>query len=88
MKINQNDGKTAVWLFKNAEISSEITKLNLGLIKRVHLILIVLLYGHVVNGEKFRDFAHNTVRHFLFTGRNNIQCPFANWLSEEAQEAT
>lgn len=51
--------------FKNAEVSSEITKIDLDLINRMHIILIVVSCGHEVNSEKFSDFAHNTAKHFV-----------------------
>lgn len=38
---NSNDGNTARRFFKNAEVSAEITKLDLQLIKKNHLIMIV-----------------------------------------------
>lgn len=62
---NSNDGNTARRFFKNAEVSAEITNIDLELIKNMHTILIVVSSGIEVNIEKFTNFANNTARLFV-----------------------
>lgn len=62
---NTNDGNTARRFFKNAELSAEITKLDLELIKKLHTILIVVASGYDIDVEKFRAFTHQTARYFV-----------------------
>lgn len=51
---NTNDGNTARRFFQNAEVSAEITNLDLELIKRIHNILIVISSGHEIDVEKLK----------------------------------
>lgn len=62
---NSNDGNTARRFFENAEISADITKVDVILIKKIHIILIVVASGHEVDCAKFREFAHETARYFV-----------------------
>ena len=62
---NTNDGNTARRFFKNAELSAEITNLDLDLVKKLHTVMIVVASGYEINVEKFRDFAHDTARYFV-----------------------
>ncbi|XP_017473241.1 PREDICTED: uncharacterized protein LOC108364163 [Rhagoletis zephyria] len=62
---SSNDGNTARRFFQNAELSAEITKINVNLIVRMHNILIVVSCGHDVNVHKFREYAHETARIFV-----------------------
>lgn len=62
---NSNDGNTARRFFKTAELSAEITKIDIKLIKMMHIIMIVVSSGNEIDVEKFREFAHNTARYFV-----------------------
>ena len=62
---NSNDGNTARRFFENAEVSADITKIDLELIKKMHVILITVSSGHEIHSEKFKHFCHNTARHFV-----------------------
>lgn len=62
---NTNDGNTARRFFKNVELSSEITKIDIVLIKRIHTVMIVVASGHEINNEKFKKFCHDTARYFV-----------------------
>lgn len=62
---NSNDGNTARRFFKNAEVSAEITKLDLQLIKKIHVIMIVVASGHEIDIQKFRAFLHETARYYV-----------------------
>ncbi|CAI6370476.1 unnamed protein product [Macrosiphum euphorbiae] len=62
---NTNDGNTARRFFKNAEVSAEITNLDLDLIKKMHTILIVVSCGHEIDIEKFRKYALETAYYFV-----------------------
>lgn len=62
---NSNDGNTARRFFANPEISADITKVDLTLIKKLHTILIVVSSGQNINIEKFRSFAHETAKYFV-----------------------
>lgn len=62
---NTNDGNTARRFFKNAQLSAEITKIDLELIKKFHTILIVVSCSQEINIERFRNFANNTARYFV-----------------------
>jgi len=62
---NTNDGNTARRFFRNAELSAEITKIDIELIKKMHIIMIVVSSGHEINVVKFREFAQNTARYFV-----------------------
>lgn len=62
---NSNDGNTARRFFSNPEVSAEITNLDVELIKKMHIILIVVSCGHSINIERFRKYTHDTARHFV-----------------------
>lgn len=62
---NFNDGNRARRFFKNAEISAEITKVDLALIKKMRTILVVISCGREIHLENFRNFAHNTAKYFV-----------------------
>uniref|UniRef100_A0A0K8UTN0 Uncharacterized protein n=1 Tax=Bactrocera latifrons TaxID=174628 RepID=A0A0K8UTN0_BACLA len=59
---NSNDGNIARRFFKEAEVSAEIKKLDLTLIKRLHNILIPVASGHKINVEKFTKYCQDTAR--------------------------
>lgn len=62
---NSNDGNTSRRFFSNPEISAEITKLDVELIKKMHNILIVVSCGHSINLDRFREYTRDTARHFV-----------------------
>lgn len=62
---NSNDGNTARRFFQNAELSSEITGVDISLIKQLHIIMIVVASGFEIDVDKYREFAHNTARLFV-----------------------
>lgn len=64
---NSNDGNTArrFFFFQKAEISADITKLDIGLIKRMHTIMIVVSSGHEIDVDRFRIFSYDTARYFV-----------------------
>ena len=62
---NTNDGNTARRFFKNAETSSEITGVNLELIKRFGTILAALNCGLPINVTKFSLYAEETANIYL-----------------------
>lgn len=57
---NTNDGNTARRFFRNAEKTSEITGLNLELIKKFHIILETLGCGFSIDSKAFEDYARET----------------------------
>lgn len=59
-----NDGNTARRFFKNAELSAEITKIDLELIKKLHTVMRVVASGYEIDVEKFRIFTHHTAMYF------------------------
>lgn len=69
---NSNDGNTARRFFQNAEITADITKIDVNLIKQIYIILVIVSSGHKINIDKFCDFTHNTVRYFV------AKCPWYN----------
>lgn len=62
---NTNDGNTARRFFQNAKLSAEITKVDIDLINKLHIIMIVVASGHEINVPKFRVFTQNTARYFV-----------------------
>lgn len=62
---NSNDGNTARRFFKNPEVSADITRIDIELIKKMHILLIVVSSGHEIHFNKFREFSHNTARYFV-----------------------
>lgn len=61
---NTNDGNTARRFFKNAELSAEITKIDLVLIKKIHIIMIAVASGFEIDVDRFRSYVHETARYF------------------------
>lgn len=59
---NTNDGNTARRFFQNEKLSSEITHLDEELIKKLHIIMIVVSSEHEVDVEKFRSYTHETAK--------------------------
>lgn len=57
---NTNDGNTARKFFRNAEKSSEVTGVNVELIKRFHIILECINSGFFINSEKFYKYLKET----------------------------
>lgn len=62
---NSNDGNTARKFFAEAEMSSEITGIDLGLIIKIRTILITISCGKEVNTAKFRSFALDTAKKYV-----------------------
>lgn len=62
---NSNDGNTARRFFQNPEVSAEITKLDLELIRKLHTIMIVIASSLEIDIDKFQAFAHDTARYFV-----------------------
>lgn len=62
---NTNDGNTARRFFRNAEVSAQITGLNIELIKRFHVILECLASGYAINPEAFESYASETRQLYL-----------------------
>lgn len=60
-----NDGNTARTFFKHSELSSEITAIDLNLIKHFSLILRVLSSGCRINIPKFQSLLNNTRKLYL-----------------------
>lgn len=57
---NSNDGNTSRRFFENAQVSSEITGIDLRLITRFAVILEVISSGFKINIEKFSTFCRDT----------------------------
>lgn len=57
---NTNDGNTARKFFKKAEISAEITGVNVELIKRFRVILECINSGFPININKFEEYTKGT----------------------------
>lgn len=62
---NTNDGNTARTFFENPEATSEITKINIDLLKRLKVILVVLASNHEINPIKFHEYSIKTARLYL-----------------------
>ena len=62
---NSNDGNTARFFFGKAEVSSEITGIDLNIIRRFHVILQVLSSGYDIDFAKFRNYAVETANIFV-----------------------
>lgn len=57
---NSNDGNTSRRFFENAESSSRITGINIGLMNRFKVILEVISSGHEIDHQKFDEYAQDT----------------------------
>lgn len=64
-KGTTNDGNTARRFFKNAELTSAITNVDLQLIKRFGVILKTMSRSYDINLEKFEDYTLETAE-FMF----------------------
>lgn len=62
---NTNDGNTARKFFRNAEISAEITGLNIDLIKRFRILLEVISSDYEIDADKFGTYANETKNLYL-----------------------
>lgn len=62
---NTNDGNTARRFFQNPELSSDITGINLFLIKRFDTILRTIACGFEVNVEAFEKFCLDTAQLYV-----------------------
>ncbi|KAK4876046.1 hypothetical protein RN001_012468 [Aquatica leii] len=62
---NTNDGNTARRFFQNAELSAAITGIDLDVIKKLHIIMVVVASGFDIDVEKYRQYAHETARYFV-----------------------
>ena len=61
---NSNDGNTARQFFNNEEKASQITGIDVDLIKRFHVILQTLSSGQNIDLEKYKIYAVETARLF------------------------
>ena len=59
---NSNDGNTARAFFSNEQKSSEVTGLDVEIIKRFHVILQTLSSGHIIDHHKYKEYAVETAR--------------------------
>lgn len=62
---NSNDGNTARCFFQNSEISAEITKLDVEIIKKIHIVMIVVASGHEIKIKEFREYSYETAKYFV-----------------------
>ena len=62
---NTNDGNMSRRFFSNPELSSQITGVNLDLIKGLHVILEVISSGYKIDAVKFDAFAHETAKLYI-----------------------
>lgn len=62
---NTNDGNTARRFFKEAEKTSDITGINVDLIKRFRVILICINSGYFINIDAFQNFTSETRELYL-----------------------
>lgn len=60
---SSNDGNTARRFFANAELSAEITEIDVKLIKRFHTILQVISSPHRINATKFQQYTFQTAKY-------------------------
>jgi len=69
---SSNDGNTARRFFENPEITAQITRVDVNLIKNFKIILNVLSSGFAINAERFGIFAQNTEKliHEKYPWRN------------------
>jgi len=64
-KGTTNDGNTARRFFKNAELTSAITNVDLQLIKRFGVILRTMSSGYDINLEKFEAYTLETAELYV-----------------------
>lgn len=62
---NSNDGNTARRFFSNAELTGEITGLDVTLIKRFHVILRTLSSGYDINCSDFEKYCRETRKLYI-----------------------
>jgi len=62
---NSNDGNTARRFFQNSKISAEITKLDVEIIEKIHIIMIVVASGHEIKINEFREYTYKTAKYFV-----------------------
>jgi hypothetical protein len=62
---NTNDGNTSRRFFSHPEITSDITGINVDLIKRFSTILEVITCGAAIDPEKFGVYAYDTAKLFV-----------------------
>lgn len=62
---NSNDGNTARRFFNDAEISAEITGLDINIINRFRCILQVISSGYSINMSKFEQFSFDTAKMYV-----------------------
>ena len=60
-----NNGNTVRKFFENAEVSSEITRIDLSLILRFRTLLIAISSVEKINSEKFKAFATETAYQYV-----------------------
>ncbi|XP_050535632.1 uncharacterized protein LOC126902423 [Daktulosphaira vitifoliae] len=60
-----NDGNTARKFFKNAELSSSCTGIDINLIKRCGTILSVIASGYIINIKAFEEYYFLTAKLFV-----------------------
>lgn len=59
---NSNDGNTARMFFNNEEKAAEITGIKVEIIRKFHVILETLSSGHIIDHEKYKEYAVETAR--------------------------
>ena len=62
---SSNHGNTARWFFQNAEKTAEILKLDVSIIKILHVILCTLSSGYVIDSSRFRDFCTQIAERYV-----------------------
>ena len=55
----------AQWFFQNAEKTAEILKLDVSIIKILHVILCTLSSGYVIDSSRFRDFCTQIAERYV-----------------------
>lgn len=70
-----NTGNTARTLFKNLELSAEITGLDVTLVKRLSIILHAISSGYEINLNTFREYTQKTAEEYLRLYKNYPMTP-------------
>ena len=59
---NSNDGNTSRRAFENSEIFSEITGVDIEVIKRMHIVLITISCGYHIDTDRFEVYCTDTAK--------------------------
>lgn len=62
---NTNDGNTARRFFKNYEITSKITGIDMELLRRINIILMAINSKHKINPEKFGKYCLDIIKQLI-----------------------